>query len=80
VADLQRRSDEALWAVARESLPEQRWRCHQRLLDKAKTSAPTSAERTELTELREVTDRFLIRRSYALALLKWRGYSIPAAP
>jgi hypothetical protein len=66
VTDLHLRSDEALWAVARESLPEQRWRRHQRLLDKAETSA----ERTELTELHEATYRFVIRRSYALALLK----------
>jgi hypothetical protein len=80
VADLQCRSDEALWAVARESLPEQLWRRHQHLLGKAETSALTSAERTELTELREATDRFVIRRSYALALLRWRGYIIPATP
>jgi hypothetical protein len=80
VADLHLRSDEALWAVARESLPDQHWRRHQRLLDKAQTSALTGAERTELTELREATDHFVIRRSYALALLKWRGYTIPATP
>src|SRR5437763_1353236 len=32
VADLQPLNDEALWAVAREPLPVQRWRRHQRLL------------------------------------------------
>ena len=79
VADLQVLSDEALWAVAREALPEQRWRRHQRLLHKAETGALTNTERTELTEVRTVTDRFVIRRSYALALLKWRGYTIPAS-
>jgi hypothetical protein len=78
VADLQHLSDEALWVVAREPLPEQRWRRHQRLLRRAETSALTNSERTELTELRQATDRFVIRRSYALALLKWRGYTIPA--
>jgi hypothetical protein len=80
VADVQRRSDEALWALAREPLPDQHWRRHQRLLGKAETSALTSAERRELTELRKATDRFVIRRSYALALLKWRGYTIPPTP
>ena len=80
VADLQLLNDEALWAVTREPLPTQRWRRHQRLLGKAETSALTSTERTELTKLREATDRFVIRRSYALALLKWRGYTIPATP
>ena len=80
VADLQLLDDEALCAVAREPLPKQRWRRHQRLLGRAETSALTSTERTELTPLREATDRFVIRRSYALALLKWRGYTIPATP
>src|SRR5437763_12026173 len=48
VADLQLLGDEALWAVAKEPLPVQRWRRHQRLLRKAETGALTSTERAEL--------------------------------
>ena len=80
VADLQLRDDEALWAIAREPLPARQWRRHQHLLHKAETSALTGPEQTELLELREATDRFVTRRSYALALLKWRGYAIPVLP
>ena len=78
VADLQPLGDAALWLVAREPLPTRQWQRHQRLLHKGETIALTSAEQTELEELREATDRFVTRRSYALALLKWRGYTIPA--
>jgi hypothetical protein len=78
VADLQPLADDMLWAIAREPLPARQWRRHQHLLHKAETAALTGAEQTELTALREVTDQFVTRQSYALALLKWRGYIIPA--
>jgi len=80
VADLQLLDDEALWVVVREPLPVRQWRRHQHLLHKAETTALTGAEQTELRELREAADRFVTRRSYALALLKWRGYAVPTLP
>ena len=64
-------NDDALWKIAREPLPPDQWRRHQRLLHKNEDSALTSAESEELARLRAVTDRFVLRRSYALALLKW---------
>ena len=80
IADLQRFDDEALWAVAREPLPTQQWRRHQFLLRRLETNSLTDSERSELADLREATDHRVIRRSYALALLKWRGYTVPATP
>jgi hypothetical protein len=77
VADLQHMSDEALWSVAQEPLPPQQWRRHQRLLRKGQENTLSAAEHQELAELRAAVDRFVIRRSYALALLKWHGHSIP---
>lgn len=79
VADLPTLSDEALWAVARTALPPQQWRRHQRLLRKVHEGLLTAAEQQELETLREVTDRFVTRRSYALALLKWHGHTLPMA-
>ena len=38
------------------------------------------AEERELAALREATDAFVTRRSVALALLKWRGHTLPTAP
>ena len=79
VADLPTLSDEALWAVARTSLPSQQWRCPQHLLRKAQAGMLTAAEQHELEVLRASTDRFVTRRSYALALLKWHGHTLPIA-
>ena len=80
VAALAPLSDEALWAVAREPLPATDWRRHQRLLRKAAAGTLTSAQERELAALREATDAFVTRRSVALALLKWRGHTLPTAP
>ncbi len=80
VADVEHLDDDALWTVAKEPLPSSRWQRHQRLLRKAEDDALTLSDQTELADLREATDSFVIRRSYALALLKWRGYTISPMP
>jgi hypothetical protein len=77
VADLQQMSDEALWAVTKERLPQPQWRRHQGLLRKGQEGTLSPAEHQELVELRAATDRFVTRRSYALALLRWHGHTIP---
>lgn len=78
VAELQPLGDQALWEVAHASVPPRQWRRHQHLLRKAQAATLTAAEQQELTTLREATDAAVLRRSYALALLKWRGYTLPA--
>ena len=77
VADLQQMSDEALWAITKERLPQPQWRRHQRLLRKGQEGPLSTAEHQELAKLRAAADRFVTRRSYALALLKWHGHAIP---
>ncbi len=79
VAELGLLGDEALWAVAKETLPARGWGRHRRLLRQAQDGSLTEAELAELAALREATDRFVTRRSVALALLKWRGHTLPAA-
>jgi hypothetical protein len=79
VDELQSLNDETLWAIVQEPLPSHQWRRHQRLLRKAQEGPLTEAERHELAALRTATDRYVIRRSYALALLKWRGHTLPTA-
>ena len=70
-------SDEDLWRITREPLPPAQWRRHQSLLRQNAAGRLTDAKREELAHLRAATDRFVIRRSYALALLKWRGHTLP---
>ena len=77
LASLQDLSDKALWAIAKDPLPPDQWRRHEHLLGKNQSGTLTNAEREELSRLRAATDRFVFRRSYALALLKWRGYTLP---
>ncbi|MBK9234271.1 MAG: hypothetical protein IPO15_26425 [Anaerolineae bacterium] len=59
-------SDEQLWRIALDSLPPDQWRRHRRLLRKNEANTLTDAEREELARL-AATDRFVVRRSYALA-------------
>lgn len=77
IADLPLLPDDALLAIAQESLPPRQWRRHQHLLRKHQAQPLTAAEQRELADLRTRTDRFVTRRSYALALLKWRGHPVP---
>jgi predicted transcriptional regulator len=73
-------SDDDLWAVARGSLDAQQWQAHQRLLRKNEAGQLTERERARLEYLRAETDRYVARKSFALALLKWRGYTLPILP
>jgi len=77
MASLVNLSDDDLWAVARGSLEARQWSEHQRLLRKNIAGKLTERETVKLESLRGETDRYVTRKSFALALLKWRGYSLP---
>lgn len=74
---LQQLSDEELWTVSQNTVSPDQWRRHEQLLQKNARGMLCEDERQELEHLREETDRLVLRRSYALALLKWRGHAIP---
>lgn len=76
MADMEQFPDEALWKVSRDPLPEQQWVRHQELLERNQDGMLTEREQRELEHLRNLTDRFVFRRSYSLALLKWRGHPL----
>ncbi len=69
-------SDNQLWAIAKDKLPVRQWQQHQALLERQQVADLTPTEQAELANLRQLTDHFVFRRSYALALLKWRGYTL----
>lgn len=77
LALLQSVDDTILWQIIHETLPAESWSCHQALLEKNQGDSLTAEEQQELSQYREVVERFVFRRSYALALLKWRGYTLP---
>jgi succinate dehydrogenase flavin-adding protein (antitoxin of CptAB toxin-antitoxin module) len=70
--------DDDLWAIAQSSIDPKQWRRHQRLLRKNAVRTLSPHEQAELEKLREETDRHVLRKSFALALLKWRGYAVPS--
>ena len=68
--------DDDLWAIARSAMDAKQWRRHKRLLQKNAAGALSERERGELERLRVEADRQVIRTSFALALLKWRGHTL----
>ncbi len=70
-------SDDDLWAVASSPLAPKAWRRHKRLLQKNAAGTLSEREQHELEHLRAETDRHVLRKSFALALLKWRGHTLP---
>ncbi|MDM8525568.1 hypothetical protein QUF80_19535 [Desulfococcaceae bacterium HSG8] len=70
-------SDEQILTRCDMRMPsEQQWAHHRKLLAKNEEGILTDKERTESEHLRTATDRSVFRRSYALAMLKWRGHSV----
>jgi hypothetical protein len=76
MAQLTQLSDAELWSTATSPLPPRQWRRHEELLEKNAEGTLTQREAQELAQLSDAVDRWVMRRSYAAALLKWRGYSV----
>ena len=70
-------SDELLWRVARSELENDRVTLYETLLEKNQRGMWSEADQTRLDTLRREADLLMLRRSYAYALLKWRGHRIP---
>ena len=74
---LNRMENEMLWQVARSSLEDNQANEYEELLAKNQNAALNESGRSRLVVLRQESDLLMFRRAYALALLKWRGVSIP---
>ncbi len=79
LAALDRLGDEALWRIARSRKTEADMEHYQELLDKKANGTLSADERDELVRLRIESDRFMLRKVHAAALLRWRGYQVPPA-
>lgn len=72
---LSKLSDDALWTIAREQMPDDvQMRAHQ-LMDKNAHTFLNAEESAELEHLVERADRLMLRKAEAASLLKARGYS-----
>lgn len=63
--------------LAESQIAQEQQERHIALLDKNTADQLSTAERNELAELRVAADRLMLRKAYALALLRWRGYPLP---
>ena len=71
LAALERLDDSALWRIARSTQVADDMTRDQELLDKNANGTLTPVERVELTQSRKAADRFLLRKAYAVDLLRW---------
>ncbi len=67
-------SDDALWTIAREQMPEDVQARAHALMDKNTRGTIGDDERVELDGLVERADRLMLRKAEAAALLRERGY------
>lgn len=71
-------TDHQLWRAAQEEMPPAEQQELSTLLNKNKRGLLSSAEEARLDLLHTEANRLMLHKSYALALLKWRGNKVPA--
>ncbi len=74
---LQTLTEDELWAVARSIIDPVQQRRYEYLLRKNSRGTLTQHEREELERLGQEADHLTLRKAYAYALLRWRGYPLP---
>lgn len=79
LAALDRLEDEALWKIATARKTSEEMVRYEELLDRNQDGTLSQAEKLELIELRSQSDRFMLRKAQAAALLHWRGHHVPNA-
>jgi len=69
-------SDDALWTIAHEQMPETQQKQLQVLMDKNSAGTITDTEFSELSALVDRGQQLTLRKSEAMALLTARGYTV----
>jgi paraquat-inducible protein B len=77
IATLDKLDDNALWQIALSQKTAADMKRYNTLLEGNQNDTLTDAERLELMALRQVADRFMLRKAQAAALLRWRGHRVP---
>ncbi|MAS36914.1 MAG: hypothetical protein CL610_23120 [Anaerolineaceae bacterium] len=67
-------SDDTLWTIARDQMPEDAQSRAQILMDRNSSGQITDAEYAELENLAQRADRLMLRKAEAAALLNQRGH------
>ncbi len=70
-------SDSELWRLAQSELASADQEALELLLSRNQTGGLAESEEAQLDRLHFEADKLMLRKSYALLLLKWRGHRIP---
>ncbi|MGH7601230.1 MAG: hypothetical protein ACREOI_33140 [bacterium] len=73
---MEKLANDELWTIARSTVEENSQRKLRRLLKKNSLGTITEGEREILAELNSFADQVMLKKAYALLLLKWRGHRI----
>ena len=76
LASLDRLDDNSLWQIANSKKTPLEMERYDFLLSKQQEIKLTDSEKLELVQLRTDSDRFMLRKSQAAAILKWRGHNV----
>jgi hypothetical protein len=76
LASLDRLDDNSLWQIANSKKTTLEMERYDFLLSKQQETELTDSESLELEQLRTASDRFMLCKSQAAAILKWRGHNI----
>jgi len=68
-----------VWRIVHSRKTEADMERYQKLLDKHANGVLSTEERDELVRLCVESDRSMLCKAHAAALLRWRGYQVPPA-
>lgn len=68
---------EELLNIAQSQIPESQQELHFQLLEKNQNNQLSESDRLLLKSLRVSADYLMLKKAYAYALLKWKGFSLP---
>ncbi|MDB9310094.1 hypothetical protein PN471_15925 [Aphanizomenon sp. CS-733/32] len=68
---------EELLNIAQGQVPESQQELHFQLLEKNQNNQLSESDRLLLKSLRVSADYLMLKKAYAYALLKWKGFSLP---
>jgi hypothetical protein len=74
---LQEMANQELWDLARSKVGKAQQSRHEALLQKNSLGVISQEEQAELDRLGELYDLHTLRKAYAYALLRWRGFPLP---
>lgn len=76
LAALDRLDDDTLWRIARSHKTAEELLRYDELLDRNQNGTLGDSEKLELATLRKESERFMLCKAQAVALLRWRGYQV----